>query len=87
MDLDNLEIKCCDPDLSYEPELEEIGEQAQIMTVKEFLSDVEAGGYIDDDGFGYPAVDGVVDKSTTITPSARGRDIPEGTTHVFWYNR
>ena len=56
-----------------------------VMTVEKWISCCEGGGFIDYDGYGYPMKDGK--KSTTpIRPSQRNQ-LPEGTTHISWYNR
>jgi hypothetical protein len=73
-------------DPSYKDDYPE-ADGVQVMTVKEFLDNVRLTAYTDDDGCGHPAVNGVEDKSVTIAPSALGQDIPEGTTHIFWYNK
>ncbi len=40
----------------------------------------------DYDGYGHPCKDDKMDGELIIKPSAAKYDIPEGTTHVMWYN-
>ena len=58
------------------------------MTIKEWVSCVNDGGFIDYDGFGYYSVDGKV-SNKVIYPSDvklfRMRD--KECTHIIWYNR
>tara|TARA_R110000772_G_scaffold17946_3_gene50094 strand:+ start:206416 stop:206811 length:396 start_codon:yes stop_codon:yes gene_type:complete len=58
-----------------------------VMTLKEFIENVECGGFIDYDGSGYYTKDNL-ESNITIYPS----DITNGMyrndfTHVSWYNR
>jgi hypothetical protein len=56
-----------------------------VMTVPEFLDNVEAGGFIDYDGSGYPMKDGKV-ALHPIYPSIVHL-IPRDATHIIWFNR
>ena len=56
-----------------------------IWTVEEYLSHVETGMIIDDDGYGYPVAEGLVNKEVLLEPGAN--DPPPEATHVVWYNR
>jgi hypothetical protein len=66
-----------------------------VMTVAEYLDNVDCGLFIDDDGMGDVARDGLVSEARMgdtgwpdwIRPSDRDRFIPEDATHVVWYNR
>jgi len=67
----------------------EEGEE-DIMTVEDYLECVESGSFIDYDGFGHPIVpviNGEEDKSIFLYPSEGSSKIPEGVTHIKWYNR
>ena len=66
-----------------------------VMTVAEFLEDVENGNLIDYDGHGYPMRDGKIahgrntgfDYEFVVRPS-KGKDgIPADATHIVWFNR
>jgi hypothetical protein len=65
---------------------EDIPSYGDLMTVKEYLSNVKCGGFIDYDGFGQPAKDGKM-ADVAISPSSGSFDIPEDATHIVWYNR
>lgn len=56
-----------------------------LLTVQEFLDNCESGFFIDYDGHGNPAKDGML-SSQRIYPSERST-IPSDATHVVWYNR
>lgn len=59
------------------------------LTVEEFIADCKHGAFIDYDGMGEAEVNGVVlekDRFKWIYPS-KLHEIPEGTTHIRWYNR
>jgi len=64
----------------------EEGEE-DIMTVEDYLECVEQRGFIDYDGYGHPIVNGKEDKSIFLYPSEGALKIPEGVTHIKWYNR
>lgn len=57
-----------------------------LIPVKDFILAVQYGAFIDDDGYGYPVKDDLMEASIAIVPS-RLTDIPEGTTHIIWYNK
>jgi hypothetical protein len=65
-----------------------IDEDDHVMTVEEFKEDCASGGFIDYDGFGYPAKDGKTASGGEhrVYPSERGK-IPADATHIVWYNR
>lgn len=58
-----------------------------IMTVEEYLADVEAGGFTDDDGFGHPMKSNQIGGDLFIYPSGGENSIPLDATHIVWYNR
>lgn len=66
-----------------------------VMTVEEYLECVDDGGFIDDDGMGDVARDGLIAEPEAgedgwpkwLRPSDRDLFIPEDATHVVWYNR
>ena len=71
--------------INWEP----ISESGDHMTIEEWLSGVECGGFIDYDGFGELATKDMV-SDVIIYPS----DVTEGErvidpqfTHIVWYNR
>jgi hypothetical protein len=63
------------------------------MTIEEFTEGCKCGGFIDYDGFGDWVIDGkLVDSySDPMGPALPSRimedDIPDGVTHVVWYNK
>jgi len=57
-----------------------------MMTVNEFLSRVENSSLTDHDGWGHPIIDRMVYKDIIIFPSETHKNIPEGTTHIMWFN-
>lgn len=61
-------------------------ERGNLIPVVKFKEHVEAGEFIDYDGYGYPVKDGEVDKGVCIYPSEVDK-IPKGVTHVLWFNR
>lgn len=56
-----------------------------LMTVYTFTRAVEAGAFIDYDGFGYPVKDSMM-AAVRIYPSQL-EQIPEDATHILWFNR
>lgn len=70
---------------------EEFGD---LMTLDEFLESVEEFFFMDDDGFGLPVKDNMVaefiwgeySEDVRVWPSRVDR-IPEGTTHILWFNK
>lgn len=58
-----------------------------VMEVEEFVGCVEMGGFIDDDGFGYPVKNNLADTSERIYPSDWSETIPLDATHIWWFNR
>lgn len=56
-----------------------------VMTVEEFRESVEDGMFIDYDGFGYAARNGM-SANDPIYPSEVDK-IPEDATHIVWFNR
>ncbi len=72
-------------------EIEPIDEDDDIYTVKEFLKNVDCGGFIDDDGMGELS-DGKVKTMGSaywIYPSSIRENLAENpwATHVVWYNK
>lgn len=57
-----------------------------IITVDKFKASVDAGLFIDYDGFGNPAKDGYYDPNFSVYPSQL-ETIPSDATHIIWYNR
>lgn len=60
-----------------------------LMTIDEWLSHVDFGGFIDYDGFGYYATEDKV-SNISVVPSHAKRNVmvtDRGFTHIVWYNR
>jgi len=58
----------------------------EVMTVQDYLSDVEDDLLMDYDGYGYPVRDGL-EARTAIYPSDGMTTIPKDATHISWYNK
>ena len=58
-----------------------------LYQLDEWLRDVKAGYLIDDDGYGSPVKDGLIDEQALIYPSDRSLHVPLDCTHIMWYNR
>lgn len=56
-----------------------------LIPVDQFLEGVAANFFTDDDGFGHPVKDGLVDEKTRISPE--DLNIPKDATHVVWFNK
>lgn len=66
---------------------ESLTDYGDLLTMEEFLSMVEVGGFIDYDGYGMYALE---DKQSNkkIRPSdVKKGQLLHGFTHVMWYNR
>jgi hypothetical protein len=69
------------------PTMTKLDDYGDLMTMEHFKGNVECGGFIDYDGYGYYS-DGKKKSNITVYPS----DIVSGQyrddfTHVVWYNR
>lgn len=64
---------------------EEIDDIGDVMTIEDWKECVESGGFIDDDGFAL-ASNGAHCTKEEYYPSIAHK-LPEGTTHIVWYNR
>lgn len=62
------------------------GDDGDLMTLEDFRGGVESGGFIDYDGHGYPVRDDQVNDNFYVYPSSQDH-VPEGTTHILWFNR
>lgn len=78
----------------YDRELDDLDREC-LMTVEAYLESVESGGFIDDDGWGFPVKDGrkaVGDDGKGIVgdyglrPSEGTSKLPADASHVVWYN-
>lgn len=65
----------------------EAQEYGDVMTVGDFRAAVNAGGFVDYDGYGYPIKDGIVDEQIVVMPSTSEQTIPKDATHIVWFNR
>lgn len=71
-----------------------IPEYGDLMTVDEYIGAVNCGGFIDYDGNGIAARDGLCDGRNSILedhvaifPSDGLTYIPEDATHIVWFNK
>jgi hypothetical protein len=60
-----------------------------LITIEDYKGSVECGGFTDDDGHGYPVRDGKVNEGFPVHPSDDEDEypLPEGTTHILWFNK
>lgn len=75
---------CKEADCSGEFD-EELPDYGDLIPLDEWVRCCEVDGFIDYDGYGNPVKDGKL-MNIIICPSKRDK-IPEGTTHIMWYNR
>lgn len=61
-------------------------EHLHLMTLQDFRVAVGQGVFIDYDGYGHYARNGVADDSAIALPSEIDK-MPEWATHVVWFNR
>ncbi len=68
-------------------EFEPLPDYGDLMTLEDWLACVDAGGFIDYDGFGNYS-DGKQMSNKTVKPSdvEKGK-VDKGWTHVVWFNR
>ena len=72
------------------PQLTSLTDYGDLIPIKEWLSDVECGGFIDYDGFvSWACEDGMLDDHDVYPSDVKKIDfvIPDWATHVMWYNR
>lgn len=63
-------------------------ECSDVMTLREFHETVKCGAFIPDDGCGWLGNETHYSYSIDVWEwYFRGTEIPEGVTHVHWYNR
>jgi len=55
------------------------------VTVAEWVESVQYGGIADYECFGYAVINGVRTRQMVV-PSGRGKDVPDGATHI-WVRR
>lgn len=75
-----------EPNVCFDEEIDG-SEYGEVFTLEDFLKCGDAGYLTDYDGFGYPIKDGKQCSHVRIYPSERKYNIPEGTTHINWYNK
>jgi len=64
---------------------DDIPDFADVMTKDDFIVQVLQNGFFTpDDGSGYPAKDGKMDRTRDVFPLA---GIPDDATHVAWFNK
>lgn len=59
----------------------------EVVPLDEFREWVERRLVIDYDGYGHPVIDQTVFEEIDVYPSTFPEGLPEGTTHVIWFNR
>ena len=69
------------------PMLVEIPDYGDKMTVDAYLYAVDCGMFIDYDGNGHIIRGDKMSYEVSIRPSNNGTDIPEGITHIMWFNK
>lgn len=65
---------------------EEIADDDDVYSVKDFKDAVAQGVFVDYDGFGSPAKNNKTCRSVIVLPSQVDR-IPHDATHIVWYNK
>jgi hypothetical protein len=61
---------------------------SDVMTIKDFLQSVKCGAFIPDDGCGWLGNETHFNYGVDVWEwYFRGKEIPEGVTHVHWYNK
>ena len=71
--------------MPYDVKLNLDDEHSCVMTISEFIDCCRVSAFTDDDGYGYPVRDNLVDRTTLISPSDLTR-IPKDATHIDWIN-
>jgi hypothetical protein len=66
---------------------EKIKEDNNVYTIKDFHHACQSHFFVDGDGFGNLAKDGLVSNKLVYPSDAMNWNIPEGFTHVVWYNK
>lgn len=96
--IDHLQCPRCDSTFNKEAEEERVHftgipspEYCAKMSLGDFISSVDIGGFVDDDGIGYLATEGEM-SSIPAVPSKMNRknkvvQIPKWATHVVWFNK
>jgi hypothetical protein len=68
--------------------IDDIPEYGNHMTLEEFKSNCESGGFIDYDGYGYYATENKMVRNKTIIPSHfKKKKVLKDYTHVVWFNK
>jgi hypothetical protein len=96
--VDHLQCPRCDSTFNKESEEERVHftkipgpEDCAKMTLGDFMSSVDNGGFVDDDGIGYLATEEEM-SSIPAVPSKMSRknkvvQVPKWATHVVWFNK
>lgn len=63
-----------------------ISGEDEFMFREEFIGACSVFAYVDDDGYGYPCMNGLMARTCIIQPS-EVHTLPESTTHIMWFNR
>ena len=58
-----------------------------LMSLNDFVEDVECGGFCDYDGFGYYAMDGKVSDILVYPSDIKSGNARREFSHVVWYNK
>ena len=75
---------------SEKVEMEPLPDYGHLMTLKEFISNVKCGGFIDYDGFGYYSngTEMVSNPDSPVRPSHVKKGlINKSYSHIVWFNR
>jgi len=68
-------------------ELSELPNYGDVMTIKKFIACVKAGGFIDDDGYGYYVKDGKKTDVTIHPSDVHHKALRKGFDTIIWFNR
>jgi len=68
-------------------ELNEMSEYGDQMSLKEFLSNVKCGGFIDYDGYGYYTKDGKETNVIILPSDVKHKKVRKDFDSIIWFNR
>lgn len=69
----------------YNRPIDDMG--GDLFTVQEFKQYCATGAFVDYDGYGYPAKDGMARGGHAVIQPSTLHLIPEDATHIVWFNR
>lgn len=58
-----------------------------VFTVEEFKQYCQTGAFVDYDGYGYAAKNGMAAGGKAVIQPSKLNEIPDDATHIVWFNR